>query len=136
MKYKMCVTSCQCWLQLLPSVFAVYDVHRNCCRIECRCMPILASWMIRSKTSVSVVILSLTCAGYFEHAITNSETCAETISLVSHLVFTKRCMEQENREQANPCLLNTDAPLPATRQREDAFSSSMERKQGREDINT
>jgi hypothetical protein len=32
--------------------------------------------------------------------------------------------------------LNTDAPLPATRQREDAFSSSVERKQGREDLNT
>jgi hypothetical protein len=62
--------------------------------------------------------------------------CAETISLVSHLAFTKRYMEQENREQANPWLLNTDPPLPANKQREDSFSSFMERKQGREDRNT
>jgi hypothetical protein len=30
-------------------------------------------------------------------------------------------MEQENREQANPCFLNTDAPLPATRQRDEVL---------------
>jgi hypothetical protein len=45
-------------------------------------------------------------------------------------------MKQENREQVNPCLLNMDAPLLATKQREDWFSASVERKQGREDRNT
>ncbi len=75
------------------------------------------------------------CAGYLGHPCKNRRR-APGQSLVSHLVFTKRCMEQENREQVNPCLLNTDAPLLATKQREDAFSSSVESKQGREDRNT
>jgi len=75
-------------------------------------------------------LLCLAEASPLGHPFIKSETCAWTISLVSHLVFTKRCMEQGNRERANPCLLNTDAPLPATRQREDAFFSFVERKKG------
>ena len=82
------------------------------------------------------VALNATYAGYLGHPFTKSETCAGTISLVSHLVFTKRCMEQENREEAHPCFLNMDTPLPATRQRVGTFSLSAERKQGREDLNT
>jgi hypothetical protein len=59
MKYKMCITSCQCWLQLLHSVIAVYDAYKAGCRIE-RPMSIPASRMISSETSISVMVLSLT----------------------------------------------------------------------------
>jgi len=44
----------------------------------------------------------LTCAGYLEHLFTKSETCAEIISLVSHLDFTKRCRSKKIGNRQTP----------------------------------
>jgi hypothetical protein len=83
--------------------------------------------LVGGETNVSVP-----CAGYLGHPFKDWRR-APRQSLVSHLVFTKRGMEQEHREQVNLCLLNTDTPPLTTKQREDACSSSVERKQDRED---
>jgi hypothetical protein len=32
-----------------------------------------------------------TCAGYFGHLFTKSESCASTIALISHIAFIKIC---------------------------------------------
>src|SRR5260370_37814144 len=76
------------------------------------------------------------CAGYLRHLFIKLERCASIISLASHLAFTKRGPHQEDREQASSCSLNTHASLSATKQRDDVFSSSVKRKQGRERSNS
>ena len=80
--------------------------------------------------------ITVPCAGYLRHLFIKLEMCASIISLASHLAFTKRGSCQEDREQASACSLNTHASLSATKQRDDVFSSSVKRKQGRERSNT
>ncbi|WP_201365185.1 hypothetical protein [Dictyobacter formicarum] len=51
---------------------------------------------------------SANCAGYLDHLFKNRRRALGQ-SLVAHLVFTKRGMEQEHRGQVNFCLLNTES---------------------------
>jgi hypothetical protein len=63
---------------------------------------------------------------YLGHLISKSETYVSTISLASHLAFTRSPSCQEDRDQASHCSMNTYTPLQATRQRDDVFSSPIE----------
>jgi hypothetical protein len=82
-----------------------------------------------------MIALSFTCADYVGHPFSKSETCTSTISLASHLAFTKRDSCQEDRDQASHSLMSTYAPLSATRQKDDARSSFAEEKRDKEHKN-
>ncbi|MFL5704698.1 MAG: hypothetical protein ACJ8AG_17945, partial [Ktedonobacteraceae bacterium] len=60
------------------------------------------------------------------HLFSKSETCVSTISLASHLAFTKRGSCQEDRDQASHCPMNTYVISTAEKLMVSASSSTVQ----------